>query len=422
MPDSSAHIVQEASTLISKNEIDSAIQYLESQGSAAPVTTTALLAHAYALKGNTKKGVSLMLSLCEQFPEDIMFQLELASFYWNDTAFFEGMEIVDKILKDHQDLPIAHYKKALFCTDLMQFKTALQHIIMADKQLPNTGKYIALKGHIQYKLGDYTNAIDSFKTALSLDEDEPEMMLMFAQCFKHLHNFKEYKAIMTPMLNAFPGFMDALYDYFMFHYVLGKFDTCSTLAQAAISAHPDDGRGYFMSATTLAAQQDLESAIATLDTAILKDPDNTIYQSHKASLLHQAGHTKEALSELKHSLKGNSPAPFSMVVWASILSDVKQYKKAIKVYKSALKSMLDSTDLMSAIGTVYRLDGDPNTGLEWQTKALKNGPKRAHFIVQQGLCYQDLNQLDKARDCFESALEMKPGLELAEKALVELGS
>jgi tetratricopeptide (TPR) repeat protein len=418
----SEKLVQKVTQLFAQQDFDTAISFLNDAAKAAPVTAQLLLVQAYSLKGDTDLALSTMTHLCSLYPDDLLFQLELASVYWDCGDYKEGLACVDAILEAHHDIPLAHYKKASFCYDLMQYKTAYLHIQDAIAQIPHVGKYISLKAQIESKLGQHADAIESFKLAFSLDEDEPQYMLMFAQCFKYIGDYKEYQFLMSELLKVFPGYMDAIHDAFMFQYALGKFNFCESLAQRAISIHPENAKGYFLLSTAYSAQDKYDEALRAIDTALSNDPENPFYMSQKASLLHQSGQTPDALTELKSSLSGDSPTPFGLVVWASILHDLGQYQKAIHVYKSALKHMPDSQDIMTAIGTSYRLLGNPEKGLEWHRKALQQGSKRAHILVQEGLCLQDLSQTTAAKACFSSALEMKPGLEMAEKALLELGT
>jgi tetratricopeptide (TPR) repeat protein len=96
--------------------------------------------------------------------------------------------------------------------------------------------------------------------------------------------------------------------------------------------------------------------------------------------------------------------------------------EAFEYFQKALKETDDFEYLHHLIARIYRIKGEFNKILDHCAKALEYGHEDSEIRLLEGEAYLNLGDAEKARSCFNRALELEPGLVDAQLGLVGAAS
>jgi len=109
---------------------------------------------------------------------------------------------------------------------------------------------------------------------------------------------------------------------------------------------------------------------------------------------------------------------------ADIYISREKMQDAEAVLNEILQISPDSVNVFNSLGVLYRRRGDLKTSLNHYQKALKVHPNEPHIHYNIGRLYFELKLPDKARACFNKALNLDPDFNEAKEVLnaMEIGT
>ncbi len=132
----------------------------------------------------------------------------------------------------------------------------------------------------------------------------------------------------------------------------------------------------------------------------------------------------EAMGRAYKKLGKNEKAQEYLQKAADIYISREKMQDAEAVLNEILQISPDSVNVFNSLGVLYRRRGNLKTSLNHYQKALKVHPNEPHIHYNIGRLYFELKLPDKARICFNKALELDPDFSEANEVLnaMEIGT
>jgi tetratricopeptide (TPR) repeat protein len=128
----------------------------------------------------------------------------------------------------------------------------------------------------------------------------------------------------------------------------------------------------------------------------------------KAELAAQEGKTQEYRTALEEALKAEPGHLMSAKAFGSLLTDEKQYDRAISVFKEARKVHPRDANLLHRLGCAYYLKGDLAQARETLEAALKLEKNSAPLYFDLACVYEKMGKKSHATAMLQKAIEIDP--------------
>lgn len=144
--------------------------------------------------------------------------------------------------------------------------------------------------------------------------------------------------------------------------------------------------------------------------AINQYPFTTLFQLRKAQSMSGLGQLKEALTLINQIEKMEEAKGELLLTKASIFSQLKDSKNAIKYYRAALAHLeLDERDdIYIDLAMEYELDNDYNSAIKVLREAIAMNPHNEGAIYEMAFCYDQLEEYDRSIDCYSNFIDENP--------------
>ncbi len=167
-------------------------------------------------------------------------------------------------------------------------------------------------------------------------------------------------------------------------------------------SHADSASTWFTYALLLKQNNQTIDALAATEKALKLEPAYASAMITKATLLHQLGKQKQALKWIKKSSSRLPNNTRLRIVYARMLIDAKQYKKAQAQFSILVKESPNNGDLILSLA-ILSFENDLPEQAESYLKRLIDLNQRtndAHFFL--GELYRSKNQIDTALTHYEA--------------------
>lgn len=288
----------------------------------------------------------------------------------------------------------------------------------------DTGAYDAYNNAIDFaSAGKYQQAIDAYKKAISLGEG------MGTKGQDIVQNSKEAlpKLYYQSALNVYKTFQQSP--------GVSKLDEAISAFKTAVQQANTYGNAdiagqakgvitqlYYQKSILQYKQGDYSGALASVNTAIERNPDYAKAYYHKALIINkqESSSVEDYLAAVEKAIQvaestGNTQivtsikegAASQLVYNGSQQVQNKNYTSAISILKKALKYDPESVNAYYRLAQAANAQANWNEGLTYANKALEyaNGGRasQAKIYFALGSAYQGLGQYDKACEAFSNA-------------------
>lgn len=151
-------------------------------------------------------------------------------------------------------------------------------------------------------------------------------------------------------------------------------------------------------------------ASACADLGIEYYPFNLVFLLRKAQSISALGQLKEALELLGQVEKMEAPSCEFFLTKASIFSQLKDSKSAIKYFKTALSlsEAEDRDEIYLDLAIEYENSGNFLGAIEVLKEAIRNNPKNEGAIYEMAFCYDQIQDFEKAIGCYSDFIDENP--------------
>jgi superkiller protein 3 len=285
--------------------------------------------------------------------------------------------------------------------------------------------------------GDFKSASTSMFLALTLDSLRPEYYLYTANLFKKTGDLKRGialmdKAIVTDSLNT-AFYVKAGELAFIDTTIRGNFKLALAYLNAAISKDPQNADIYFYKGNVFKAMGDTTKAISSFQTATELNPK--FYNAYvQLGLLLEKRKDKNAEKYLDNAIKVSDKPEDALYAKANLLkseamafSDAKQDAKADEKFNSAIESFkkvvavnYHNVEAYMGIAKCYYEMDSVEQAYKYYGLAAKLEPTYAGAYFSQGLCAEDLGKTSEAIALYRNCLDIDPHFKRAEEHLKKL--
>jgi tetratricopeptide (TPR) repeat protein len=122
------------------------------------------------------------------------------------------------------------------------------------------------------------------------------------------------------------------------------------------------------------------------------------------------GRKLDALNAFDQALERD---PENALAWANrgtVLLNLERYEEAVQSYERSLALRADSPYVYCSLATVSNRTGQPEKALSFADNALQYDPNFAPAMANKAKALKALGRHDEARELFERAFELHPGL------------
>ena len=364
------------------------------------------------------------------------------------------------ILQKDKDLSLIYYNKALNITPKNQqlrliitnilikkelFVKALTHLEILIQENPNLIMAYYYRGRIELSRKQYGKAEESFKKALSLNNENMEPALFDLGTLYHMTSrYMDAIKIYENLINYYPYNFAARERLLKLYLNLGQNSKADQqiaeikrhsrpgepgrkiigsiylkqgkLNQAiyeldlVVTAWPNDYQSRYYLAAAYQAKGDLEKALEHF--YIIKQESKYYYNARMniAHILEIQGKADTAIIILEQIInQGKKAIPEINLMLASIYEMQENYQKAIEVIKEGVRQNKGNIELLFRLGILIDKTGDNISSIKYMEKILEIDPNHAESLnyIGYSLAEQDHN-LDKAIQLIQKALKIKP--------------
>jgi protein O-GlcNAc transferase len=311
-------------------------------------------------------------------------------------------------------------------------------VFQAPSVLSTDVKSLLDQARIHEKAEDYSGAEQTYRQALTLAPDDPEVLKRLGILYQTELKFPESIELFRRALSNSPQHPEV--NFFLGASYLGsnQFQKATESFQAELSTPNPHPRCHYYNAIALVSLGRPDDAITQFNRSLARNPKD-------ADALYQLGrlHMNASL-EIIQRLTDLDPDSFQLhALIGEVYANNKRYEDSLKEYRAALAKRPDAPGIHYALGVAYRnlkqideaekefllaLREDPNDfrvnlylgefavgrgnfvgALEYLhvASAAQPGTARPHFLL--GKCYQAMKDLENAKTELLAAAAADPG-------------
>ena len=260
---------------------DEALEYADrmlERPFADKVSTKALIAKIYILKGEFNKGLDYLLTLAENNPENVEIRKIIAQAYIDEKQYTNAVttykEILDlvpprEVALVHSDMSNLYIQWAMDLFEEGEYTECFKLFPLAIQYNESNPQIYFQLGKVNMHIKSYNEAINQLRKSLELDPVQPECYICLSECYEVIENIYEEKIALLKAI---------------------KYDNENPYA-------------HYRLAKLYARQRDTENEIASLRKVIQLDPDH-IGARHQLALIYESqGAISDAIEMYESILK-----------------------------------------------------------------------------------------------------------------------
>ena len=241
-------------------------------------------------------------------------------------------------------------------------------------------------------MGKKTEAQELFKKVLAKDPSnefvQNEMLVMIKD------NATPAEFIDYVKKNNSNNAGNILYEYGLDLHKNGKISDAIIVYKEVIALEPDNSEAYVNLAIAQSQDKDMSNALATLNAAKNKFPNN---------------------SQIEETIKSvNSQMTDQKLSQAAEFYNNKEYEKAIDEY---LKITPTTSDIMLSVAGAYQNMGDNDKAIEYYKEALNLAPANSDIAYYIAALYADKDDMDNAKQYAQKSLALNKSNKQAKELL-----
>lgn len=253
-----------------------------------------------------------------------------------------------------------------------------------------------------------------FYEAVLIPEHSPMVLLSNRACsYAEMGNYEEALAIFEQILQQYPHDKLTLCNKALSLSKLGRYEEAATLYERALDVDSTDAETWAMLGDVFNRSQHYDDAVVCYDNAIRLAPTESKYLKDKAYLMTCLGCFEDALrlfTRVAEVTPDDYEAWHEMAVACERLGSaweaVRFYRKALEINKSYAYSLDNLGCLLCQLGQV-------DQGIRSLYEALEIDAQNPKTWNNLGIAYVHGEQIERARLCFEKAIQIAPNYQRA---------
>jgi tetratricopeptide (TPR) repeat protein len=222
--------------------------------------------------------------------------------------------------------------------------------------------------------GDSGAALKAADDLIAIDPNNLQAHLARSSGLLGLGEHSKAREELDNIVRAYPQNVDARFQVAYLAWEQKDYKRSEQIFADLHKANPQDPRGLVGVVETMASQQHMDQAIATLNKAIQAEPDRRDLKLFLANLLVRA----------------------------------EKYDEAIQLYQDLLKTSPGSPDILLRLAETYRRKGDLNAAIDTFRRCSLAAPNDPTPLLQLGLLMEGTGRREQAQPIYEQILKIRP--------------
>ncbi|MDA8693166.1 tetratricopeptide repeat protein [Saprospiraceae bacterium] len=275
------------------------------------------------------------------------------------------------------------------------------------------------RGAAYYKLENYDGAIHDLIQAINLDSLQYPYYHLLSDVLLDYYRSKEAVLTMERCVELLPDSRISMLKLSELYLILKQYDDSMALCNRLLYQDQQDEEAYFMLGMNFRAKGEIDKAINAFQTATELEPDLVDAWLLLGQLYEQLG-DPIAIDYYNSAVNVNPENVAALHSKAFYLQNSNKIKEAIDLYREI--SVLDKyyTDAYLNCGILYMAIDSTERALEQFDIMAKTKPDSPAAYYYRGLAYQDLGEIEAAKENFTTALNLNPDYTKAKSALKAL--
>ena len=400
----------------------------------AVVTLSSVIAEdSKSVEGHYLRGISYMaLKSNDLARKDVLRALELndkhfrarvalAELYLKDREYFLAKEEIEKALAKRPYL----YKANLVLGDVLaatgEFDEALQILDILMKQEPENPIAFFRSGLLSMAVGDLSHALETFVKARAID---PKLMDVFGAMVRcHAMNKAPEKALalcrdQLKVIDDSPASVSVVYGLMGGLYIrAGDWVQAEKAYTLSIEHDPNATKSYYGLVAVYQRLGNTEKVVAQLREMAKHNPDDPMPHVVLGIMHEGAGEIGNAKVSYRKALDIKQDNVAAANNLAYILADANEkIDEALELARTARARVTDDPNVMDTLGLVYYKKGLYESAISEFKGSLEQLAGNATVNYHLGLALHANGDVDKARKFFEKALEISQEFKGADEA------
>lgn len=364
----------------------------------------------FKVKNNARDEAKAILNgITAKTPDFLPAWLFLAKIAMDEKKYDDGLAYLKNILARDIGNVDAQILQATIWIERGEAARAEQALVALDKEqrtLPNL-KYQLARAALQNN--NLNLAGSAAEDALALNPDSLDAQILLASVNLRRGDAKSVAKAMETLLKARPNLLQPQLLLIDAYRALDRQDDAAALVRQQIAADPKNATPHFMLGVILRQKGQIDEAADELEKAYALAPENTTFLSQIVDLEIARKRFPEALQRVEAALKttpnsGNLHFLEGKIHWAQGIRD-----RAEKAFVKALEIDAAQADAPALLTAIYVSDKKFTEARAVVERVLARTPTDAGALRAAALIYEQLNELEKARDAYEKILTLSPG-------------
>lgn len=276
---------------------------------------------------------------------------------------------------------------------------------------PNDVDVIMTKGTVYSMMMEYKKAVDTYKSALPLvDEEElEEVYATIGYEYENLGNYEQSIRYFKKALELNPGAEPLLYELGLCYELVKKPEEGVQYFQDFINNKDPYSIPAWFNLGLILQQMDLfEKSIDALEYVLAIDDTHVPAHLSIAHSWSNLGEYTKAINVYEETFVHEKPEAMTHYYIGECYEKMKDYRNALVHYNKALELDDKLAEPWAGIGVVFDEEGNTKTAVKYLSKAIELDPLNAEYFLIQADMYIKMKHFEKAEACYRSVEEFDP--------------
>jgi len=263
------------------------------------------------------------------------------------------------------------------------------------------------RSKLYLKYGDLSSAVNDLDRAIGIDSVVPEFYLLKAELLKNQDKLKESKAVLEQCMHLDNGNLKARIELGWLALISRNYKQALDYADAVLRKDVYNAEAYFLKGMIFEDKGDTARAISSYITAI--EQENDYYEAYmQVGLLSFDNDQKLGKEFIKNALRIDSNSMEALYAYGMVCQESGDYNVAIETYYKIL-SIEEYREPYFNLGYIHQVYLKVfDVAVDHYTNAIRIEPKYIDAYLNRALCYEQLDEPQKAIADLKIALKLNP--------------
>ena len=287
-------------------------------------------------------------------------------------------------------------------------KEALNNALALSKTYPNEASLFNVCGACFAGLGQYNEAVESYKKALFIKPDYAKVHFNLAGTLQDLGKLKDAVKSYKSALKIDPSYAEAYNNLGNVLKDLNHIDDAVKCYRKAVEINPDYIEAYYSLGNAYQDLGKLDDAVENFKVVLALRPNFAEMHNNLGIVLQQLDRSESAVNHFKKALVIKPDLTEALKNLGNVFTDLNQNDAAVEVYQKAISINPNYHEAYYCLGIslhqLKRLEG----AVKSYEQAIIIKPDYPEALNNLGIVLLDLGLLDDALMSYKNALLLKP--------------